>query len=320
MQKTFLLPKELKKILPLPDKLKDQIASFRQTIKQAIYHPGSPFLLVNGPCSIHSMETALVYGEKLQKLSEKISPNIFCVMRVFIEKSRSALGWKGFLSDPFLTGQNDLIQGIYLSRQLFLAIAKMGIPIATEMLDPLMVPYFDDLISWYFIGARLEASPIHRYVASSLDAPVGFKNGLDGFIEVAHQAIEVTKAPCQYLSLEGELVTSQGNPYSHLVLRGSHKEPNLHLAKQLDQPFLIDCSHGNCPIKPQDQNTAFLTTLQERSNQFMGWMVESFLESGKQGQKFDLHRGCSLTDPCLDFQSLEFLALAALEHSALPAR
>lgn len=291
--------------------IKKQIASFRQQVDQQ-----KP-LLVTGPCSVHSIPSTLAYAKKLKELSIKSPFPIF--IRLFIEKSRTAAGWRGFLIDPHHEGFANIPEGLKLSRQLFLEVARMGLPIATEMIDPFLFPYFEDLVSWYFIGARNESAPIYRHIASSLPIPFGFKHGIDGFIPPAVHAIETASHPSSRAGLlpNGKIgiIEGKGNPSCHLVLRGSHSGCNINEEtialtsslleeKKLPASILLDCSHGNAPqVEAFRKATSIMAT---GDYPLMGWMVESFLKPGKQTHR-DLDQAHSLTDPCIDLHTLESL-------------
>ena len=320
-------PRAVKSALPLSKELATQIHRSRELIG-SIIHGAPQKILVTGPCSVHSITTLCNYAEQLKCISDNY-PFITMVIRLFIEKSRTAAGWRGFLIDPLHQGGASVEKGIYLARELFLRVAEMGLPIATEMVDPLLFPYFEDLVSWYFVGARSESCPIYRQIAASLSIPFGFKHGTDGLIPPALHAIETTKLPtnCVRVLEDGRIGVEEapGNPYAHLVLRGSHLGPNLEEEelhsicklmnqRRLEGSILIDCAHGNSPSKPWGQIPAFhkvVEHMRKGDYPIMGWMVESFLEAGKQTH-LNLDQARSLTDPCLDLRTLRGL----LEESA----
>ena len=259
---TLLLPQQLKQKLPLNDALARQVAQQRQTIQQILNGQDSRLMIVTGPCSIHDETAVLEYAEKLQKLQQQVDQHIVFVMRAYIEKPRTTVGWKGFLYDPQLDGSNNMQLGLEKSRALYLKIIEMGLPIASEILSPIATAYFDDLLAWGAIGARTSESQIHREISSHMPFAVGFKNGTDGSIQIALDAIQSATQPHQFLGLGQNglpcLLSSQGNPKAHLILRGSNTGPNYSLAEiekiKLKSTYLpalvIDCSHGNSAKNP----------------------------------------------------------------------
>ena len=256
-------------------------------------------------------------------------------MRFFIEKSRTRLGWKGLLYDPHLDGTNDIAQGIRESRKLLLQIAEKGVPCAIELLEPLAVPYFDDLIVWGLIGARTSASQPHRQMASGLPFPVGFKNDVHGNLDVAVSGVFTSRAPHSYIgiSAEGRIASlkTKGNLLAHLILRGSESQPNfdaasvakaISLLQAYDLPLclLIDCSHGNSKKDPKKQRTALesvIAQILEGNKAISGFMLESHLHTGTQPlvqDRSQLRYGISVTDPCIGWEETESLLLWASEQ------
>lgn len=318
----MLSPAQIKAKLPATPKQKEFVAKSRQTARRLVAGQDGRLALILGPCSIHDLSSALEYGRRLAALSLQVSP--FLVMRVYIEKPRTVSGWKGLAYDPHLDGSNDIQTGIFWARELFLTLTDLGVPIATEFLNPLLLPYIDDLVTWGFIGARTSASQPHREIASLLPFPVGFKNSLGGSIEQAVHALIAARSPHRfpYLGENGQLtlIESEGNPYGHVVLRGSSNGPNYTaLPKTLHQQHLyglknrvlIDCSHGNCSKNYQLQTDVFQTVLsQYPSSQILGMMLESHLEPGSQRlteSPSALDYGVSITDGCLGWKETEEL-------------
>lgn len=321
---------------PLSQLLVNQINQQRQTIQRILRGEDSRLLVVVGPCSIHDMASSLVYARRLAALTSQISDVIYPVMRVYIEKPRTALGWKGFVTNPRLVERDDLGLGLTLSRRLMREVAQLGLPIATEALNPLAADYFKDLVSWYAIGARTTESQTHREMASDLPGTIGFKNGTDGGFEVAMNAMRAAAQPHAILnqSAEGRLqqkVTS-GNPNAHLVLRGGHGGPNYDSAAiqaatemlshaGLPEQIMVDCSHANCGKVAERQSVVLRDVLQQRINgaPVMGVMLESFIEAGQQPLQAPslLTFGQSVTDPCLSWSDTErTLVDAAVELRA----
>ena len=224
------LPCELKAAYPLSSTFAKQIAERRQTIQNILSGKDSRLMVIAGPCSIHDPVSALEYAEKLIKLQEQVKDQIFLVMRAYIEKPRTTVGWKGFLYDPNLDGSSDLQLGLEKSRALYLQIIEMGLPIASEILSPMATAYFDDLLAWGAIGARTSESQIHREISSHMPFSIGFKNGTDGSIQIALDAIQSASHPHQFLAMGQKglpcIVHSRGNRLVHIILRGSNKGTN----------------------------------------------------------------------------------------------
>lgn len=323
-----LSPATLKLQLPVSNEQKIAIHRHRMLMKDLVMGKDKRIVVVIGPCSIHDENAARHYGQKLQTLAQEARSFCVCLMRVYIEKARTALGWKGFVYDPNLDDSHNLEKGIYLVRKLFLDLVDMGIPIATEILNPLFLPYFDDLISWGFIGARTSASQPHREIASSLDFPIGFKNSLEGDIDQAVNSMVVARTSHRFpfVNDQGRLIftTSGGNPFTHVVLRGSASHSNydskslqktltLMKSQDLNSRILVDCSHGNCGKNYTKQKKTFFATLEHYKREefpILGMMVESFLKEGNQSIENDSHPlqyGMSVTDPCIGWQETEEL-------------
>ena len=322
----FLTPRKIKETLPLTSSQKQFVQKSRETLQDLVSGRDGHLAIVMGPCSIHDLSSALEYARRLRALAEEVSAVL--VMRVYVEKPRTMTGWKGLAYDPHLDGSNDIQTGIFWARELFLTLTDLKIPIATEILNPLFLPYLDDLISWGFIGARTSASQPHREIASHLPFPIGFKNSIDGNIEQAIQSMVVASTPHRfpYINEDGTLtlLESEGNPYSHVVLRGSRTGINYNSqsitetlenlqAHGLKNRLLIDCSHGNCQKEHRRQVQVFRSVLEqfERGNhKILGMMLESNLEEGYQylsESPSSLQYGVSVTDPCLGWSDTEAL-------------
>ncbi len=309
---SFPTPQELISMTPAKEAF---IHSSREIASNIFFKKDPRKILFLGPCSVHEREATLEYARKLRELSQEVKEEFYLIMRVFIEKSRTGMGWKGLLYDPHLDGSHDIEQGVLLSRKLLSEIHEIGLPCAMEFVDPLLTPYIEDLITWGFIGARTSASQPHRQMASSLFFPVGFKNQLDGNIHCVVQAILSAGTPHCYLHLDrqGKIVRKEtsGNPFCHLVLRGSDREANFSKSavqealSLLARPLIIDCSHGNSRKNPQEQKKPFLSAIEqieEGNDNILGMMLESFLYTGKQNLQKELQYGVSITDACLGWE------------------
>jgi 3-deoxy-7-phosphoheptulonate synthase len=301
------------------------VQSYRNTINNRLKNNTSTFTVVTGPCSIYCEEETLLYEKKLNVLQEELGDSIFLVMRAFVEKSRTSHAWRGFVyQPPPLTSENILL-GIKRSQELF---NKCTMPLAMECIDPNIFPYLEEYLSWGFIGARTSTSTTHRILASNTTIPFGFKNSLDGDVTAAiHSCVVAGKSHC--ILTKASQKYSLGNSNTHIVLRGGKygtnydeesagKASSLALGKGVSAPLLIDCSHGNCPNKPDDQKTAFLSALDQyikNPKKVMGVMLESNIKKGAaKNQKV---AGVSFTDPCLSFEETRELLLMAKEKISL---
>jgi 3-deoxy-7-phosphoheptulonate synthase len=321
------LPQQLKQQLPLLTPLAEQVAKQRQIIENILNGTDSRLMIVTGPCSIHDEKAVLEYAEKLQKLQVQVQDQIVFVMRAYIEKPRTTVGWKGFLYDPTLDGSNNMQLGLEKSRALYLKMIEMGLPLASEILSPMATAYFDDLLAWGAIGARTSESQIHREISSQMPFAVGFKNGTDGSIQIALDAIQSASQPHQFLGLSQSglpaILSSKGNPKAHIILRGANAGPNYSLAEiekirakiKTELPALvIDCSHGNSSKNPLLQPEVLQSIIAERSQtDVRGVMLESHLQDGAQKISAEMQYGQSVTDGCLGWEKTEqlFLDVAA---------
>ncbi|MCU4310985.1 3-deoxy-7-phosphoheptulonate synthase [Acinetobacter variabilis] len=317
------LPQQLKQRLPLSPQLAVQVAEQRQIIQNILEGKDHRLMVITGPCSIHDEASALEYAEKLKQLQEQVSDQIFLVMRAYIEKPRTTVGWKGFLYDPELDGSSNMQLGLEKSRALYLKLIGMGLPIASEILSPMATAYFDDLLTWGAIGARTSESQIHREISSHMPYSIGFKNGTDGSIQIALDAIQSASNPHQFMGMSQSglpcILNSQGNPKAHLILRGSNSGPNYQLSEiekikakhSIDLPALvIDCSHGNSSKNPMLQSKVLEQIVAERlHNNVRGVMLESHLVDGNQKISEDMVYGQSVTDGCLGWTKTEQLLL-----------
>ena len=317
------LPQHLKQQLPLSPQLAAQVAEQRQIIQNILEGKDHRLMVITGPCSIHDEASALEYAEKLKQLQEQVSDQIFLVMRAYIEKPRTTVGWKGFLYDPELDGSSNMQLGLEKSRALYLKLIGMGLPIASEILSPMATAYFDDLLTWGAIGARTSESQIHREISSHMPYSIGFKNGTDGSIQIALDAIQSASNPHQFMGMSQSglpcILNSQGNPKAHLILRGSNSGPNYQLSEiekikakhSIDLPALvIDCSHGNSSKNPMLQSKVLEQIVAERlHSNVRGVMLTSHLVDGNQKISEDMVYGQSVTDGCLGWTKTEQLLL-----------
>lgn len=326
---SFITPKTAKIQVPLV--ATDAIDSWRKQIASILFGNDARIFLIVGPCSIHNIHSAHDYAEKLKGLADQVQDVFVIAMRTYFEKARTQAGWKGLLYDPFIDGTDNMHEGIRLSRSLLKALTEMGLPCATEFLEPLASAYLEDCISWGSIGARTCQSPIHRQLASSLSMPIGFKNRNDGDTDVAIKAILSARHKHHFLGINSEGYVCQiegpGNPYTHLVLRGSDHSVNYDqdsianacqaLAQaNLPQSIVVDCAHGNSKKRYQNQVPIFsslIDLIASGENRVRGIMLESFLAAGSQGSLFGHDKSLSITDPCIDWQTTKELVLSAAE-------
>lgn len=317
---------QLKQQLPLPHDLAMQVDRHRDAIRAILDGRDERLLVILGPCSLHDPRAALEYAERLQALAAEVDDKLLLVMRAYVEKPRTTVGWKGLAYDPHLDGSDDMQAGLTLSRELMLGLLHRGLPLANEVLQPLAAGYFDDLLSWAAIGARTTESQIHRELVSGLGLPVGFKNGTDGGVAIACDAMRSAAHPHRHFGIDAQghpaIVETLGNPDTHLVLRGGHSGPNYsaeHLAQArqgLDKAGLmprivVDCSHANSGKDPARQPAVFEAVLRQRldgDRSVVGMMLEGHLFDGAQSLgKGALQYGVSITDGCLGWDATERL-------------
>ena len=335
-----ITPRELKADIPLSGRAAQTVASARDAIRGILHGPSQDaaderLLVIAGPCSIHDAEQALAYARKLSALREELSGSLEIVMRVYVDKPRTTVGWRGYLTDPHLNGAYDFSGGLTRTRELMLAINELGLPVATELLDPFVPQYLFDLLSWVCIGARTVESQTHRVMASAVSAPVGFKNGTGGSLKVAVDAAVAARSPHAFFTITDEaracIVHTRGNPDGHLVLRGGSGGPNhdsasveeaarLLTAAHLPPAVIVDCSHANSGSDHTRQHLAWQDVLSQRaagSRALRGAMLESHLKPGKQSipaDLTDLEYGVSVTDACIGWEETETLLRGAGEQ------
>ena len=317
----LVVPESLIAQLPAEGKLAEHVTASRSVIQSILEQADDRLVVVVGPCSIHDPEPALDYAARLKTLADEIAEDIFVVMRVYFEKPRTTVGWKGLINDPHLDNSFDVNEGLRRARQLLLDINAMGLPTATEYLDLISPQYIADLISWGAIGARTTESQSHRELASGLSCPVGFKNGTGGNVQIAVDAIGAAQNSHHFLSVtkggQSAIFETAGNPYCHLILRGG-PQPNYDmfsvddacamLAKaKLAESIMIDASHANSRKQPARQVAVaedIASQVERGDRRIVGLMLESFIEAGRQDvvDKDKLVYGQSITDPCMDWE------------------
>ena len=328
-------PRAFKAELPMTEAANRTVVEGREAVKRILRKEDRRLLAVVGPCSIHDPRAAREYAGRLNVLRQELADRICVVMRVYFEKPRTTVGWKGLISDPHLDGSDDMATGLRLARQLLLDINQLGLAAGTEMLDPITPQYNSDLISWASIGARTTESQTHREMASGLSMPVGFKNSTAGDLQVALNAMESARHAHSFLGIDQEgrtcLVRTKGNPWGHLVLRGGSAKPNYdaesladaagQLRKAgLDPVVLVDCSHANSSKKHERQEEVWQDLVKQRvggNQDLIGMMVESNLEEGNQkipGDLKDLRYGVSITDACVGWETTERMLREAYEQ------
>ena len=320
----LITPAELKTELPLTEPAYNTVLKGRHTIQDILDGKDKRLFVVIGPCSIHDLKAAHEYADRLAVLAKEIEDSIFVVMRVYFEKPRTTVGWKGMINDPDMNDSFDIQKGLRTARKLLIDLNEKGLPCATEALDPNTPQYMQDLISWSAIGARTTESQTHREMSSGLSCPVGFKNGTDGGMTVAVNAMQAVKAGHSFLGLSSDgkvcIIKSKGNPYAHVVLRGGNGKPNYDetavaevenaLAKgKTSSKIMIDSSHANSGKDPYLQPMVIQNVAEQIQNgnkSIIGMMIESHLKGGRQELTADLDAleyGVSITDGCLDWDS-----------------
>ncbi|GGM24016.1 phospho-2-dehydro-3-deoxyheptonate aldolase [Pseudomonas asuensis] len=322
----LITPEQLKLEIPLTDSASKTVAQGRQVVRDILDGKDHRIFVVVGPCSIHDINAAHEYADRLKVLAEKVSDTLFLIMRVYFEKPRTTVGWKGLINDPYLDDSFKIQDGLHIGRQLLLELAEKGLPTATEALDPISPQYLQDLISWSAIGARTTESQTHREMASGLSSAVGFKNGTDGSLTVAINALQSVSNPHRFLGINQQgqvsIVQTKGNPYGHVVLRGGNGKPNydsvsvalcereLNKAK-VKANVMVDCSHANsnkdASLQPLVMDNV-ANQIIEGNQSIIGLMVESHLGYGNQPIPKDLNElkyGVSVTDACIDWEMTE---------------
>jgi 3-deoxy-7-phosphoheptulonate synthase len=321
-------PEEILRRVPITDRATTTVLSGRATLEAILDRRDPRRFVVVGPCSMHDPVAGLDYAHRLRGLADEVADVLVLVMRVYFEKPRTTTGWKGFINDPFLNDTFQIADGMQMARDFLLAVNELGLPAATEALDPIAPQYLGDLIAWTAIGARTAESQTHREMSSGLSTPVGFKNGTDGSIDTAINAILSAAQPHSFLGInalgQSCVVRTRGNRYGHLVLRGGDSRPNYDtvsvamaeqalLKAQLPANLVIDCSHANSHKRPELQPLVMqdvINQIRAGNHSILGMMVESFIEAGNQPIPADparLKYGCSVTDACISWPTTEHM-------------
>jgi 3-deoxy-7-phosphoheptulonate synthase len=322
-EQVLITPEQLRQKLPVSKEALDFVLQSRKTIADICHHRDPRLLVITGPCSIHDLDQAKEYATRLKKLHDQYSDRLFIVMRVYFEKPRTTVGWKGFINDPHMDNSFDVETGLHNARELLTWIAELGLPVATEALDPISPQYLSELFSWAAIGARTTESQTHREMASGLSMPVGFKNGTDGNLGTAINAMQSAASSHRFMGInqlgQVALLQTQGNADGHVILRGG-KQPNydsvnVALAEQamkkagLEPKLVVDCSHANSSKNHELQPLVadnVINQIEEGNKSIIGLMLESNLAAGNQpseAPKSDLKYGVSVTDACIDWDT-----------------
>ena len=330
-------PREIQARFPMTERVQRTVADGREQIKRILNAQDDRFLLIVGPCSIHDEAAAMEYAQRLAALAAQVRDRLMVVMRVYFEKPRTTVGWKGLINDPHLDGAFDLGTGLTVARSLLLRLGELGLPAGAEFLDPIVPQYIADLVSWAAIGARTTESQTHRQMASGLSMPVGFKNGTDGNSQVAIDAMIAARASHAFLGIDLDgatcVVETTGNPHGHLVLRGGVRGPNYAAATVaavqdqlraagLPGALMVDCSHANSEKDHTRQAIAFRDVVAQRAagnREVVGVMVESHLNPGNQkltANPADLAYGVSITDACIGWDETADLVAEAYDALA----
>jgi len=325
-QTSLITPRELKAKLPLTDKARATVANGREVIRNILDRKDHRIFIVIGPCSIHDVKAAKEYAEKLKALADEVSDTIFLVLRVYFEKPRTTVGWKGLINDPYMNDSFKIEDGLHIARSLLLDVAELGLPASTEALDPITPQYLQDLISWSAIGARTTESQTHREMSSGLSSPVGFKNGTDGGLEVATNAMLSVRSPHRFLGIDidgkAAITETRGNQYAHVVLRGGGGKPNYDsvsvalaekelIKAKVSTNIMVDASHANSNKDPALQTLVMenvTNQILDGNKSIIGMMVESHLKFGSQKVPADLSQleyGVSVTDGCINWETTE---------------
>jgi len=332
----LITPEHLKARLPLPEDIREAVNEARQTVRDIVSGSDPRLLVVVGPCSSHDPQAAMEYVRQLAELAPQVAGSMYCVMRAYCEKPRSTVGWKGLINYPHMDDSFCVAEGLEIARNLLIEISKLGLPIATEALDPITPQYLQDLISWSAIGARTTESQTHREMASGLSCAVGFKNGTDGSLDVAINALQSAISPHRFLGIspagQVSVIHTHGNKSAHVVLRGGSQGPNydeqsIAEAEQALQAIgqvpsiMVDCSHANSN-KDHTQQANVLESVkaqkQAGNKSITGIMIESNLQPGNQSMSTTpLAYGVSITDACVGWQETQDMLLAL--HEVLSA-
>tara|TARA_B110000238_G_C16132961_1_gene442307 strand:+ start:488 stop:1570 length:1083 start_codon:yes stop_codon:yes gene_type:complete len=335
-EQVLITPEQLRAEITLSQRGRDYVTNARKIIAEIIHQRDPRLLVISGPCSVHNVDEAKEYARELKKLHDKYKDTMYIVMRVYFEKPRTTVGWKGLINDPHMDGSFDVEAGLRKARELLIYLTELGLPLATEALDPISPQYLAELFSWSAIGARTTESQTHREMASGLSMPIGFKNGTNGSLGVAINAMQSAESPHRFMGINRQgqvaLIKTSGNPDGHVILRGG-KQPNYDSvnikeceqeisAQGIKPSIVVDCSHGN---SNKDYNRQPLVAINvfnqilEGNKSIIGIMLESNLKAGNQSSdlpKEELAYGISVTDACIDFASTQQLFEQANEMLA----
>ena len=319
-------PADIKGEAPMSEAASAAVRAGREAVRAILERSDPRLFVVVGPCSMHDPVACMEYARRLRALADELSPSLLLVMRVYFEKPRTAVGWKGYINDPFMDDSFQIEEGMRRARRFLLDVAELGLPAATEALDPISPQYLGDLISWTAIGARTSESQTHREMSSGLSTPVGFKNATDGDLDAAINGIISASRPHSFLGINrygrSSIIRTRGNPHGHMVLRGGAGRPNydsvsIALAEQaltkagLPANIVVDCSHANSFKKPEMQPLVLADVagqIRDGNRSIVGVMIESHLNAGNQSIPKDLSQlkyGCSVTDGCVDWATTE---------------
>ena len=322
-EEILITPEQLRTELPLSNDGREFVKSARKVISNIIHKKDHRLLVISGPCSVHDVDAAKAYARELKALQEKYEGSLFVVMRVYFEKPRTTVGWKGLINDPHMDGSFDVETGLRKARELLIYLTELGLPLATEALDPISPQYLAELFSWAAIGARTTESQTHREMASGLSMPIGFKNGTNGSLDVAINALQSAASSHRFMGINRQgqvaLIKTSGNPDGHVILRGG-KQPNYDSvnialceqdisAQNLDPAIVVDCSHGNSNKDYRRQPLVaenVFNQICEGNKSVIGIMLESNINAGNQSSnlpKEELEYGVSVTDACIDFST-----------------
>ncbi|WP_286266143.1 3-deoxy-7-phosphoheptulonate synthase [Thalassotalea atypica] len=341
-EEVLITPEQLRAELPLSDEGREFVESARAVISNIIHKKDHRLLVISGPCSVHDIEAAKAYARKLKVLHDEHQDSLYIVMRVYFEKPRTTVGWKGLINDPHMDGSFDVTTGLRNARELLIYLTDLGLPLATEALDPISPQYLAELFSWAAIGARTTESQTHREMASGLSMPIGFKNGTNGSLDVAINALQSAASSHRFMGINRQgqvaLIKTSGNPDGHVILRGG-KQPNYDsvnvaeceqdlLKQKLEPGIVVDCSHGNSNKDYRRQPLVadnVLNQICEGNKSIIGIMLESNIHAGNQSTDLpreELAYGVSVTDACINFETTKELLAKASEklQSALTAR
>lgn len=333
----LIAPCVLKAETPISESATQTVLSGRDTVCNILSGEDRRLMAVVGPCSIHDEDAAMEYARRLKGLAERVADRIYVVMRVYFEKPRTTIGWKGLINDPFMDGSFNVEEGMRKGRRILMQINELGLPAASEMLDPITPQYTAGLITWASIGARTTESQTHRQMASGLSMPVGFKNGTDGLLQTALDALESARHPHSFLGIDDEgntcVIHTKGNPWGHLILRGGQSGPNYFPQNIADATarltkanqstaLLVDCSHANSGKDYRKQPSVLRHVVEQRAqgtDNIVGVMIESNLHEGSQSIPDDLaalRYGVSVTDGCIGWEQTEAALLEAFDELA----